>query len=59
MGNNVYIKLLNLCLTQGSCIFVTSDFPSENLRTQKRNFTYTKPLQIIVRKRIAERSCFQ
>ena len=48
MGNNVYIKLLNLCLTQGSCIFVTSDFPSENLRTQKRNFTYTKPLAKIL-----------
>ena len=29
--------------------FVTSDFPSENPRTQTRNFPYTKPLANILR----------
>ena len=36
-----------LGLTKVSCNFVTSDFPSENPRTQNRNFPYTRPLAII------------
>ena len=32
------------------CTFATSDFPTENPRTQKRNSFYTRPLAIIKRK---------
>ena len=59
MANNVYKKLLLLGLNKGRCTFATSEFPSEIPRTQTRNFPYTNTLQIIVQKRIAERSCFQ
>jgi len=33
-----------LCLNKGSCVFATSEFPSEIPRTQTRNYSYTKPL---------------
>ena len=39
------IKIIaTLCLTKGRCCFVTSDFPSENPRTQNRNYSYTNTL---------------
>ncbi len=47
VANNVYKKLLVSCLNKGRCTFATSDFPSENPRTQTRNFPYTKPLPVI------------
>jgi hypothetical protein len=40
-ANTVYKKLLVLGLNKGRCTFATSDFPSENPRTQTRNFPYT------------------
>jgi hypothetical protein len=43
-ANNVYKKLLFCAKSKGRCTFATSDFPSENPRTQTRNFPYTKPL---------------
>jgi len=36
-----------LCSTKGSCVFATSEFPSEIPRTQTRNYPYTKPLPTI------------
>ena len=30
-----------MCLNKGSCGFATSDFPTENPRTQTRNYSYT------------------
>ena len=30
------------------CTFATSDFPTENPRTQKRNSFYTKPLALML-----------
>jgi hypothetical protein len=33
-----------LCLNKDSCVFATSEFPSEIPRTQTRNYSYTKPL---------------
>ena len=36
--------MLFLAKSKGRCAFTTSDFPSENPRTQTRNFPYTKPL---------------
>jgi len=47
--NTAYKKLFILGLTKGRCSFVTSDFPSENPRTQNRNFPYTIPLCVIRR----------
>ncbi len=36
------IKIIaSLGLIKGRCAFVTSDFPSENPRTQNRNYSYT------------------
>ena len=36
------IKIIAILgLTKGRCAFVTSDFPAENPRTQKRNYSYT------------------
>ena len=37
-----------MCLIKGSCQFTTSDFPSENPRTQTRNYSYTKPLGLML-----------
>jgi len=38
-----------LRLNKGSCVFATSEFPSEIPRTQTRNYSYTRPLQHIVK----------
>jgi len=46
----VYKKLLVLAQSKGSCVFTTSEFPSEIPRAQTRNYPYTKPLQTITRK---------
>jgi len=36
------IKIIAILgLTKGCCVFVTSDFPSENPRIQTRNYSYT------------------
>ena len=36
------IKIIAILgLIKGSCVFATSDFPAENPRTQKRNYSYT------------------
>ncbi|MFV9552531.1 hypothetical protein [Algibacter sp. PT7-4] len=45
--NTVYKKLLFLAKSKGRCTFATSDFPSENPRTQTRNFPYTNTLYAI------------
>ena len=33
-----------LCSNKGSCVFATSEFPSEIPRTQTRNYSYTRAL---------------
>jgi hypothetical protein len=43
--NTVYKKLLVLAKTKSVARLLASDFPSENRRTQTRNFPYTKRWQ--------------
>lgn len=40
-----------LGLTKGRCKFTTSDFPVENPRTQTRNYSYTRPLAVSLKKK--------
>ena len=51
-ANNVYKKLLVLDLNKGSCSFITSDFPSENPRTQKRTILIQTIVLIITQTKL-------
>lgn len=37
-----------LCLIKRCCFFAPADFPSENPRTQTRNYSYTRPLALML-----------
>jgi len=47
VGNIVYKKLLVLAKPMLVACLLASDFPSENPRSQTRNFSYTRPLGAI------------